>query len=233
MNLSARLKAIAKQVEPYQRIADIGSDHAYLPVWMIKNEKILFAVAGEIQSGPLDAARRTIREAGVGESVAARLGDGLQVVEPGEVEVAVIAGMGGAAIRLILERSSLVMASLSRVVCQPMTGAAGLREWLTENAWQIKAEELVLEDGRLYEIIVAEPGRSQPIDPLLFEIGPLLWQQRHPLLIEQLLRLKRQYEEQVAEMANSHSGAVKLRRQSCLEKINALEEKMTWLQVAE
>lgn len=233
MELSARLKAIAKQVEPYHRIADIGSDHAYLPVWMITSKKISFAVAGEIQAGPLDAARRTIRQAGVGESVAARLGDGLQVVKPGEVEVAVIAGMGGSAIRRILERSSLVMASLSRVVCQPMTGAAGLREWLTKKAWHINAEELVLEDGRLYEIIVAEPGRSQPFDPLLLEIGPLLWQQRHPLLIEHLLRLKRQYQERVDEMANSRSEAVKLRRQSCLEKINALEEKMTWLRVVE
>ncbi len=233
MEPSARLKAIAKQVEPYRRIADIGSDHAYLPVWMIKNNKISFAVAGEIQPGPLDAARRTIRESGVEESVAARLGDGLEVVEPGEVEVAVIAGMGGSAIRRILERSSLVMDRLSRVVCQPMTGAAGLREWLTQKGWRISAEDLVLEDGRLYEIIVAESGRSQPIDPLLLEIGPLLWQQRHPLLIEQLLRLKRQYQERVEEMTNSHSEAVKLRRLNYLEKINALEEKMTWLRVVE
>ena len=233
MEPSARLKAIAKQVEPYQRIADIGSDHAYLPVWMIKNKKISFAIAGEIQPGPLEAARRTIREAGVEERVAARLGDGLQVVEPGEVEVAVIAGMGGAAIRGIMERSSLVRDSLSRVVCQPMTGAAGLREWLTNNAWRINAEDLVLEDGRLYEIIVAEPGRLQPLDPILYEIGPLLWQQRHPLLSEQLLRLKRQYQERVDEMTNSHTEAVKQRRQNYLEKICVLEERMKWLRVVE
>lgn len=233
MNLSERLKAVAERVAPFKKVADIGSDHAYLPVWLLQNEIISFAVAGEIQPGPLEAARRTIREAEVEESVAVRLGDGLQVVEPGEVEVAVMAGMGGASIRGILERSPLVVACLRRIVCQPMTDAARLRGWLEENGWHLVSEELVREDGRLYEVLSAEPGKTRPTDELLLEIGPLLWQERHPLLPEHLARLKRQYEQRAAEMANSPSEEVMEARRVCQQKINALEAKMVCLQVVE
>jgi tRNA (adenine22-N1)-methyltransferase len=214
-------------------VADIGSDHAYLPVWLFQNDKISFAVAGENQPGPMEAARRTIRKAAVEESVAARLGDGLQVIVPGEVEVAVIAGMGGAAIRGILERSPAVLASLRRIICQPMTGAAGLRGWLEKSGWRIVSEELVSEDGRLYEVMSAEPGESGPTDEVLLEIGPLLWQQKHPLLPEHLARLKQQYEQRVVAMANSRSDEVMEERRTCLGKIRALEAKMACLQIVE
>ena len=230
MKLSARLNAVAAQVGPYRKIADIGSDHAYLPVWLAQAGKISFAVAGEILPGPLAAARRTIVDAAMDEKVIARLGDGLQIVAPGEVEVAVLAGMGGKAIRGILERSPDVVEGLQRLVSQPMTGAQGLRSWLAANGWEIIAEELVLEDGKLYELLAAEHGTSSPSDALTLEIGPLLWERRHPLLPVQLARLKRQYERRAADMEKSKSVAVQKRREACLEKINALEARITCLQ---
>lgn len=230
MKLSARLNAVAAQVGPYRKVADIGSDHAYLPVWLAQAGKISSAVAGEIMPGPLAAAQRTIVDAAMEEKVVARLGDGLQILVPGEVEVAVLAGMGGKAIRGILERSPAVVEGLRRLVCQPMTGAPGLRSWLAANGWKIIAEELVLEDGKLYELLAAEHGTSSPSDALTLEIGPLLWERRHPLLLEQLARLKRQYERRAADMEKSKSVAVQKRRETCLEKINALEARMSCLQ---
>ena len=89
------------------------------------------------------------------------------------------------------------------------------------------------EDGHLYEVMTAEPGATQPIDPLLLEIGPLLWLQRHPLLPEQLSRLKKQYEQRSAAMANSHSEEVMELRRVCQKKINELEAKMACLQAVE
>lgn len=233
MKLSARLKAVAEYVEPYRTMADIGSDHAYVPVWLMQNEKIDFAVAGEIQQGPLDAAKRTIQEAALEGNIAARRGDGLEIIEPGEVDVVVIAGMGGSAIRRILERSPEITKRLKRLVCQPMIGGGGLRGWLQENAWNIVAENLVFEDGHLYEVIVAEQGKAQPMDELMLEIGPLLWQQRHPLLLEHLKRIKRQYEKRVGEMVYSQTQIVKDGRHAYQKKIEALEGKMEWLQTAE
>ena len=233
MELGARLGAIAAQVGPYHRMADVGTDHAFLPVWLIQNNRITFAVAGDVQPGPLEAARRSVGEAGLEPAISVRLGNGLQVVAPGEVEVVVIAGMGGSTIREILESSPVVVGELRSIVCQPMIGAAILRKWFLANGWEIIEEDLVMEDGRLYEIIVAEPGKTMPMAELLLEIGPLLWRRRHPLLREHLIRLQQQYERQAVAMKNSCSIAVAKRRQVVVHKIEELEEKLACLQVAE
>lgn len=223
MLLDARLRTVAELIGNYRRVADIGSDHAYLPVWLILQDKADFAVAVEIQTGPLEAANRTVGETALQESVSVRLGDGLAVLQPGEVETVVIAGMGGTAIRGILDRSPEIVQRLSRIVCQPMTGAAGLRRWLLENGWTIVAEELVRDEGRLYEVLAAEPGLSEPLSELLLEVGPLLWQQRHPFVAAQLDRLIGQYRNRVQSMQHSHSMSVTEQRIAWEQKILALE----------
>ena len=233
MELGARLGAIAARMGSYHRMADIGTDHAFLPVWLIQNNRILYAVAGDVQPGPLEAAKRSVREAGLEPAIAVRLGNGLQVVAPGEVDVVVIAGMGGPTIREILESAPAVVGKLRRIVCQPMIGAAILREWFLTNEWEIIDEDLVMEDGRLYEIIVAVPGKATPIAELLLEIGPVLWRRRHPLLREHLIRLRQQYARQAVAMEKSSSMAVEKRRQVVMHKIEELEEKLACLQTAE
>ena len=233
MELGGRLHAIAAQVGSCHGMADIGTDHAFLPVWLIQNNRINYAVAGDVQPGPLEAAKRSVREAGLEPAIAVRLGNGLQVVAPGEVDVAVIAGMGGPTIREILESSPTVVGKLRRIVCQPMIGAAILRKWFLENGWEIIDEDLVMEDGRLYEIVVAEPGKTMPIAELLLEIGPVLWRRRHPLLHEHLIRLRHQYTRQAAAMKKSSSMEVENRRQVVMHKIEELEEKLACLQAVE
>lgn len=229
MNLSARLEAVANLVSPYRTVVDIGSDHGYLPLWLVQTRRVTLAIAGEVQIGPLEAVRRTIRETAMEGEISARFGDGLQVVVPGEVEVAVIAGMGGKTIKGILERSPAVLNCLKRLVCQPMAGALGLRRWLVDNGWKIVEEDLVLEDGRLYEVLAAEPGDAVLTDELMLEIGPILWQRKHPLLSEHLRRLKRQYEDQALAMERAKSKLVLKKRESCLSKIRELEVKMLCL----
>ena len=233
MELGGRLRAIAAQVGSYHRMADIGTDHAFLPVWLIQNNRITYAVAGDVQPGPLEAAKRSVREAGLEPAIAVRLGNGLQVVAPGEVDVVVIAGMGGPTIREILESSPTVVDKLRRIVCQPMIGAAILREWFLTNGWEIIGEDIVMEDGRLYEIIVAEPGKPMPITELLLEIGPVLWRRQHPLLREHLIRLRQQYARQAVAMEKSSSMSVEKRRQVVMHKIKGLEEKLACLQAVE
>lgn len=223
MNLSKRLLAIAELTAPYGRVADIGSDHAYLPVYLLSAGKAAFAVAGEVNPGPLAAAKQTILAAGLGDRIDARLGDGLQVLSPGEVEVAVLAGMGGAMIEAILMESPAVAASLRRLVCQPMNGAAGLREWLLAHGWKLVAEELVLEDGRLYEIMAAEPGIMEVPEPLLLTVGPLLWEQRHLLLGEHLRRLTAKLERECHSMEKSDRAEIVARRARCQAKLQAME----------
>lgn len=229
MLLSKRLMAVAAMTAPYARVADIGSDHAYLPVFLVAAGRVTVAIAGEVKEGPLSAARQNIQSAGMIDRIAARLGDGLQVIKPGEVDVAVVAGMGGQASIDILAKSPEVTTSLKRIVCQPMNGSARLRDWLARHGWKLAAEDLVLEDGRLYEIIAAEPGEMLLIDPLMLEIGPLLWQQRHPLLDKHLENLLKKLELQEQAMAESARPSVSARRTLCQEKIRKLEDLMRCL----
>ena len=223
MILGERLQTVAGLVGDFRRLADIGSDHAYLPAWLILQGKADYIVAGEVQRGPWEAACRTIADFGLEEAVSVRLGDGLAVVQPGEVDAVVIAGMGGASIRGILSRSSAVVSVLSRIVCQPMTGAADLRRWLLANGWLIDAEELVREDDRIYEIVAAIPGTATMPDELLLEVGPVLWQNRHPLLAEHLDKLIQQYRLRVDAMQQSVDPSVLTQRLFWQQRLNRLE----------
>lgn len=224
-----RLRSVANMLGDYRKIADIGSDHAQLPTWLMNNGRIDFAVAGEIMPGPLQATCRMIREQGLENSISGRLGDGLEVLSPGEVDAVVLAGMGGAAIRGILARSPAVFMSLQRIVCQPMTGGYGLRKWLFDRGWRLNEQDLVLEDDRLYEIFSVVPGQAEPVDELLIEIGPLLWRDRHPLLARQITKLMKQYQKRVDAMVNSQSVEVCRQREQWQRKIAELEAKRACL----
>ena len=103
----------------------------------------------------------------------------------------------------------------------------------TDGIWKLVAEDLVLEDGRLYEIFSAEPGDMAPIEPLLLEIGPLLWEKRHPLLLEHLGRLVQKLKKRSIAMQNSDSPVVLTKLQACQEKICALEGKIRCLSTVE
>jgi len=155
--LSRRLMAIADLVPPGARVADIGSDHALLPAWLVSSGKSPFAVAGEVRDGPLKASAARIEADGLADRVAVRKGDGLAVVAPGEVDCVVIAGMGGALIASILEAGHAAgrLDGVRTLVLQPNVGEDIVRRWLLEKGWHLASERIVEEDGRWYEILEA------------------------------------------------------------------------------
>ena len=225
MELKERLRLAAQLIEPGWRVADIGTDHAYLPVELVRRGAAQSAIACDIGAGPCEAARRTVAAAGLGARIAVRQGDGLTPLAPDEVDAAVIAGMGGKAIAGILARSLPLAKSLRRLVLQPMNAAALLRNWLLENGWEIVEEELALEDARLYEIIAVEPARAaRPAPkPLLLEIGPLLWRQRHPLLKMHIERLLAREKRVLAGMEGSEAARRTGKYERAQEKCEQLE----------
>jgi tRNA (adenine22-N1)-methyltransferase len=186
LNLPERLLQIAKYVPQSSQAADIGTDHALLPVYLVQQGICSKVIAGDINDGPLAAARANVALFNLWEQVELRQGDGLESIRPGEVEVIVIAGMGGVKITEILNSGRTVLQQARRLILQPAAGAVLVRRWLTGNGWDLTDEDLVLDDGRFYEIIVAEPvdkeeGQKENSD-LLMEIGPKLLEKRHPLL---------------------------------------------------
>lgn len=179
ITLSPRLAAVAEYVLPGAPMADIGTDHAYLPCFLVQSGHIPGAVAADILPGPLEAARATVAEAGLTDRVELRLGNGLRVLKPGDVTTATICGMGGPLIAEILAAGPTE--ELQRLVLQPMGGEERLREWLAANGWRLMAERLVEDAGRIYVIMAAEPGEMH-LSELDAMMGPFIRLSGGPLL---------------------------------------------------
>ena len=156
ITLDKRLSAVAALVRQGSRLADIGTDHAYLPVHLVQAGVCPSAIASDIGAGPLDAARRTVTENGLTSEIALRLGNGLATVSAGEVEDIAVAGMGGETIAAILEAAPWVKNEGIRLILQPMTRAEDVRRWLLHNGFSVLEEHLIIDGRHLYPVMAAE-----------------------------------------------------------------------------
>lgn len=177
--LSMRLERVATHVPAGARLADIGSDHGYLPVALMRRGAIVAAVAGEVALTPFRAAERTVRENELEQHITVRLASGLAAIEPGDGITAIsICGMGGETIRDILDSDKARLSGEERLVLQPNGGEQPLRQWLMENGYRIVCEELLRENRFFYEIIVAEHAGPVTYTAEELYFGPLQMQTR-------------------------------------------------------
>ncbi|MBP1999182.1 tRNA (adenine22-N1)-methyltransferase [Paenibacillus shirakamiensis] len=156
MKLSARLQQISDQLPEGCTFADIGSDHAMLPVASVFSGRARSAIAGEVNEGPYESAQRQVMESGLQRKVSVRKGNGLEVLKRNEVDVITIAGMGGALIVSILSAGADKLAGVQRLILQPNVGEDLVRRWLLEHRWYLSAEQILEEDGKIYEILTAD-----------------------------------------------------------------------------
>lgn len=182
IKLSPRLEVIASCVAGVKTMADIGTDHGYLPVFLVENHMVSTAIASDTNQQPLRKAEKIITEQQLENYIETRLGSGLSVLKPGEVEAVVMAGMGGLLIRDLLEAEPLVALGVKKLVLQPMNNQAVLRRYLETHGFKIIKEDLAQETDRVYEIIVIEPGKMVITNPLEYELGFEFDQNKHPLL---------------------------------------------------
>jgi len=174
IHLSPRLKAVADFVPLNARLADIGSDHAYLPVNLLLNDKISHAIVGEVAKGPLDNAHHELKKRHLLERADVRLASGLAAInDTDNVDTVTIAGMGGILISNILNAGKKQEKTFKTLVLQPNTDEQIVRRWLAAQDYQIIAETIVQEESHFYEIIAAVVGEQQLSDlDLIF--GPYL-----------------------------------------------------------
>ncbi len=173
MAADRRLATIAEMIRKGDRVADIGSDHAYLPILLVKSGISPSAIACDVSDGPINNARANIERSGV-FNVAVRKGDGLAAVSPYDADTFVIAGMGGDLIIKILSGCDWIKNSRYELILQPMTSAEDLRKYLTENGFPITEERAVTSAGRIYTIIKAVySGVRTECDPLFYYVGML------------------------------------------------------------
>lgn len=218
VKLSKRLKQIADFVPLGTIVADIGTDHALLPSYLVQERIVPSAIAVDVSEGPLEVARKQVHSLLLADKISVRLGDGLAAITPGEVQTVVIAGMGGATIKKILTQSPQVVASLQRMILQPNIAAEFIRTWALYSNWKIVDEEIIYEDERFYEIIVLEPGKMQIEDEIYLFLGPRLVEKYHLHLVDFLKRQKEGDQEILKELEKSSSQVAK-------EKATAIKQK--------
>ena len=233
MHLDKRLQAVASLVPQGSRFADIGTDHAYLPVWLLEQGVIASAVAGDIAAGPCQAARTTVAMHGAASSIAVRQGSGLAVLRPGEADCIAICGMGGSTIISILAADMAVAKGAQRLLLQPMAGAAALRRWLVAQGWCITREALVDDEPHFYEIICAERAEKyaarasdageQCYSEVEYLVGPALLRDGHPLLAKHIARQQASLQELLTNMARSERAKASAKYQEAQKLLQALE----------
>ncbi|AZF27700.1 tRNA (adenine(22)-N(1))-methyltransferase TrmK [Pseudomonas sp. R2-60-08W] len=218
--LSMRLERVAAWVPVGARLADIGSDHAYLPVALMRRGVIAGAVAGEVAATPFRAAQRTVHANDLEQCIRVRRADGLAAIEPDDAITAVsLCGMGGETIRNILDSGKARLSGQERLILQPNGGEQPLRHWLMDNGYRILHEELLHENRFYYEIIVAE--RSGPVsytDEQLY-FGPLHLQARTPMFVAKWQRLLREKHKTLAGFEKARQSVPQAKRQEIAQHI--------------
>ena len=168
IKLTPRLEKIAGLIENSKMTADIGTDHAYLPVYLIERGKTERAIASDINEGPLKTAAAAVRGSKTDGRISLRLGAGLETVTPADnADTIVIAGMGGETIAEILENSPNVVRRAGLIIIQPMSSAPELRDYIYGRGFKDIREHLAVEGNKIYNIIAMSPGneKHQPLQP--------------------------------------------------------------------
>ncbi|RLQ92080.1 tRNA (adenine(22)-N(1))-methyltransferase TrmK [Planomicrobium sp. Y74] len=225
--LSERLKRVAAYVPPDAILADIGSDHAYLPCYLALKGNIQKGIAGEVVKGPYESARKQVQQEGLGKIIEVRLANGLAAVDlTDNVTAVTIAGMGGPLIASILDEGKEKLAGVDRLILQPNVHAKAIREWGAANGWKITEEEILKENDKIYEILVLEPS-STPVSYTEKDLlmGPYLIKEKSPVFIEKWDRETSQWKRILLSMESTEQTVdILAKKQELINKIQLTEE---------
>lgn len=228
--LSDRLKGISDYIPSHRVVADIGADHGYLLIDVAKRGKLKKGIIGELNRGPLEAARKNVCMHGFSDQIELRLGDGLSILKPNEAEVIVIAGMGGALISQILEEGKSRLGRVERLVLQPNIGEYRVRQWLRENRFVIVEEKIVNDQNIFYEVIVAEPARGKDellTDDYWDDIGPKLWENRDPHFYNKRVMEQEKRKRVLAQLAFAKTPEARVKKEVLKKEIAKWERVLT------
>jgi tRNA (adenine22-N1)-methyltransferase len=218
-----RLERVAAHVPAGARLADIGSDHGYLPVALMRRGIITAAVAGEVAITPFAAAERTVRENGLDPHITVRLANGLAAIQPDDqINAISICGMGGETIRDILDSGKAHLSGQERLILQPNGGEQPLRQWLMDNGYRIVCEELLRENRFDYEIIVAKHSGPVTYSPEELYFGPLQMQTRSPAFLLKWQRMLRQKQKTLSQLTRARQAGSE-------EKVQEVEQQARWI----
>lgn len=202
MQLSKRLYAVANLAKGSRCLADVGTDHGYVPIYLVKEAGLEHAIAMDINKGPLERAQNNIRLYGLTDKIETRLSDGVSKLKPGEADTVVIAGMGGALTVNILRQGKEVLSTAGTLVLQPQSELFLVRRFLHENGYSIVREDMEFDDGKYYPMMKAEQAKQAQWEDYEYRYGKHLIEYRHPVLKEFLEKEYRAYQVIYGELKN-------------------------------
>ena len=226
MELSKRLYAVAGLVTEGASVADIGTDHGYVPIYLVESGIASKVIALDVNQGPLNRARMHIVGHGLGDRIETRLSDGLAMIRPGEVDTVIASGMGGPLTIRILQEGKEVADQLNALILQPQSEICRVRRFLTENGYQIEQEDMVLEDGKYYPVMRVVHGTKEPYEEWEYLYGKRLLEARHPVLLE-FLKRELHIKESILEQLAGRSGS-----ESARERAEEICREREWIQKA-
>lgn len=222
IHLQGRLLQTASMLEGCEKPADIGTDHAYIPIYLVQSGKCSRVIATDVKKGPLHKAKLNIEKYHLSDSIELRLGNGIKPIGEGECDGFILAGMGGVVISEILDASPETVKKAKALVLQPVYTEACLREYLCRKGFRIDAEALVRDEGRLYVVLrVVYDGIIRQEEDLYYHIGRRLFERKDPLLkvyLERCIRIQSKIAHGIAKSGLRDPNDIR-REQELLERM--------------
>lgn len=207
----------ASFVTPGNRLADVGTDHGYIPIALVQEKIIPSALAMDVNPGPLERAKQHIREFHLESDIHTRLSDGVQSLQPGEADSVLIAGMGGALTVKILQEGREVLRTVKELILQPQSEIDKVRRYLEQAGYKITKEDMVWEEGKYYQVMKAEAGEMHYGCENFYHYGKLLLESGHPVLRKYLTQRRALCEQLLKKL--DQEGRIEERTQARLQEI--------------
>lgn len=224
MILSKRLTTIASFVPEGSRVADVGTDHGYMPIYLVKNGMAVSAIAMDVRSGPLSRAAEHVRECGLEDKIELRLSDGLAALHGKEADTVIISGLGGPLMMEILTKGQQTARSVNCFVLSPQSDIPGVRRFLRENGYRIHREAFVKDEGKYYAVMQVFHGQSRPGRYLDDLYGGYLLDHGDPVLEEYLMKEAARYRELLPGLLASAKEETRKRGEQMREVLAQTEQ---------
>ena len=230
--LSKRLLTVASMVENDSVVADIGTDHAYIPIYLVEQGVCKKAIAMDVNPGPLERAREHILASGLSEQIVTRLSDGLAKLSENEADTYVIAGMGGPLMVSILARRMDLLQKGKTLVLQPQSEIGEVREFLIHNHYKIIREEMFYDMEKTYVAMKAIKSKeSITYTKTQYIFGKLLLENLNPVLFEYLQKQKEVYEKLVIKLKDNITKQTMLRKVECEQMLVYINEALKYYEM--
>lgn len=227
MKLSKRLETIAEMVPETAKdscVADVGTDHGFVPIWLLTHGRAARALAMDVRKGPLLRAEEHVQQYGLGDRIETRLSDGLEKLQPGEAQTVVIAGMGGELMLRILRDGGHVRENIRHWVLSPQSELGQFRHGLEELGLAVRRETMLEEEGKYYTVMLVEAGQMHYEHEYQYQYGAYLLKEKSPVLKEFLEREQRQYRQILARLEEQQSESAKTRLGEMKAELSGLEK---------